>query len=98
MRAGQRVPATTISPTPLSPRSFPPSVLLSCLCVHRRLGNARSEVQYGWDPGNFDKVVVNHVVKDAYEEIKAYIAHVYNDKAFLQASHPPPPPPGGEGG
>lgn len=52
------------------------------------MGNAKSEVQYGWDPGNFDKVVVNHVVKDAYEEIKAYIAHVYQDLTFIQDPAP----------
>ncbi|XP_071443540.1 guanylate kinase [Hetaerina americana] len=39
----------------------------------RRLETARSELEYGESPGNFDLVVVNDVIDKAYEELKEFI-------------------------
>jgi guanylate kinase len=45
--------------------------------VVRRLGNARKEVEYGWVEGNFDKIVVNGELDDAYRDLVGYIERMY---------------------
>ena len=45
--------------------------------VIRRLGNARKEVEYGLVKGNFDKIVVNGVLEEAYADLKGYIDLIY---------------------
>lgn len=45
--------------------------------VIRRLGNARKEVEYGLAKGNFDKIVVNGVLEEAYADLKGYIELIY---------------------
>jgi len=45
--------------------------------VVRRLGNARKEVEYGWVEGNFDKIVVNGELDEAYRDLVGYIENMY---------------------
>lgn len=54
--------------------------------VLRRLKNAKREVEYGVAPGNFDKVVVNADLDDAYIDLRTYIETMYYGDEEVQSS------------
>lgn len=45
--------------------------------LETRLGNARAEVEFGMGVGNFEKVVVNDVLEEAYQDLKAQLVSWY---------------------
>ena len=44
--------------------------ILICSC---RLAVAASEIEYGTTPGNFDIVIENHIIEDAYSELRQFL-------------------------
>ncbi|XP_044754876.1 guanylate kinase [Coccinella septempunctata] len=42
--------------------------------LRKRLDTAHIEMEYGMQPGNFDKIIVNDVLEVAYEELKQFIS------------------------
>ncbi|KAK9871831.1 hypothetical protein WA026_014287 [Henosepilachna vigintioctopunctata] len=41
--------------------------------LKERLRIAKNEIEYGLEPGNFDKIIVNDEFDSAYEELKAFV-------------------------
>lgn len=41
--------------------------------LKKRLDTAHTEMDYGMEPGNFDKIIVNDVLEEAYRELKQFI-------------------------
>ncbi|XP_045474697.1 guanylate kinase [Harmonia axyridis] len=42
--------------------------------LRKRLDTAHVEMEYGMQPGNFDKIIVNDVLDEAYEELKQFLS------------------------
>lgn len=47
--------------------------------LSRRLAIAEKELEYAAVEGNFDKVIVNDVVDDAYNELREFMLPVINE-------------------
>jgi guanylate kinase len=47
--------------------------------LRTRLGNAKGEVDYGQEPGNFDAVIVNDNLERAVQELHQVVAALYED-------------------
>ena len=45
--------------------------------IQRRLGNAAAEVKYGTTPGNFDEVVVNDDLEEAFLKLRHILEEFY---------------------
>lgn len=45
--------------------------------LRRRIGNARSEVEYGMKPGNFDRIVVNANLNESILEFERAVMELY---------------------
>jgi len=41
--------------------------------LKKRLAVAASEIEYGTTPGNFDIVIENHIIEDAYSELRQFL-------------------------
>ena len=49
------------------------SVSVFILIFSCRLAVAASEIEYGTTPGNFDIVIENHIIEDAYSELRQFL-------------------------
>lgn len=45
--------------------------------VRTRISVAETEVKYGRKPGNFDKVIINDILEDAFSELKKVLREEY---------------------
>ena len=41
--------------------------------IKKRIAIAASEIEYGTTPGNFDKVIENWIIENAYSELRQYM-------------------------
>lgn len=48
----------------------------------KRLVNAKNEIEYGHERGNFDYILVNDQVEDSYKRLKAFIKTQYGETIF----------------
>lgn len=52
--------------------------------LERRLSVARTELEYGEKPGNFDITIVNDDISKAYEKLKTFVMSNLEDKVDVQ--------------
>jgi len=52
--------------------------------INKRLGNAKQEMAFGLFPGNFDKVIVNNILDEAFTDFRTILEEWYPHLKYVR--------------